>query len=508
MAVPSNPEDDSRPRSGVPRATAAWSDRRVGLALAVAIAAVAGLLTGWLLPRGPITVPEALAMMVGALLVGLAAGFGSGTRWSLLTTPVVALIAFELARLGTPGPTVDGIQLGSTYGIIAFVVGRGVTWLLAVLPLVLGAIFGVELAARLGRDGTRRLGRIGWVASGLASLVFAGLLLVVAPPPSTAPILGADGQPPEGSIAELTTVTLGGHEQALMIRGRSTESPVLLHLAGGPGGTDMGAMRADTGLERDFVVVTWDQRGTGKSYGALDPVETLTLEQMIADTIELSELLRERFDEERIYLHGQSWGSTLGVLAAQRRPDLYHAFIGSGQMVSQRETDIMFYEDTLAWAEETGQDALVETLRRNGPPPYADILDYEIALSHEHDWNPYPEFDGDREMPFNLFVPENDFMDRFNGLRAFLDTFSVLYPQLQDIDFRVDVPSLEVPFTMVVGAHEARGRAVPAEEWFAGLEAPVKERIVFEHSGHRPSFEEPARFVEVMADVLADTYPA
>ncbi len=237
-------------------------------------------------------------------------------------------------------------------------------------------------------------------------------------------------------------------------------------------------------------------------------METLTLERMIADTIELTELLRERFDEERIYLHGQSWGSTLGVLAAQRRPDLYHAFIGSGQMVSQRETDIMFYEDTLAWAEETGQDALVETLRQNGPPPYADILDYEMALSHEHDWNAYPEFDGDKEMPFNLFVPENDFMDRVNGLRAFLDTFSVLYPQLQDIDFRVDVPSLEVPFYMVVGAHEARGRAVLAEEWFARLEAPDKERIVFEHSGHRPSFEEPARFVEVMAGVLADTDPA
>jgi pimeloyl-ACP methyl ester carboxylesterase len=267
-------------------------------------------------------------------------------------------------------------------------------------------------------------------------------------------------------------------------------------------------MRADTGLEEHFVVVTWEQRGVGKSYVALDPTETLTLDAMVADTIELSELLRHRFDEERIYLTGNSWGATLGILAVQQRPDLYHAFVGTGQMVSQRATDVMFWEDTLAWAERSGRDDLAATLRTIGPPPYDDIHDYETALSHEHDWNVYPEFDGDRELPSTLFVPENDLMDQVNGLRSFLDTFAVLYPQLQDIDFRRDVPSLGVPYYMVIGAHEARGRAVLAEEWFAMLDAPVKERFVFEHAGHRPSFEEPGRFVEVMQAVRDATGPA
>jgi pimeloyl-ACP methyl ester carboxylesterase len=330
---------------------------------------------------------------------------------------------------------------------------------------------------------------------------------LIARPATTPPIVGPDGGPLPGSIAELTTVRIGGHEQALMIRGRSVDSPVLLFLAGGPGGTEIGAMRADTDLEQDFVVVTWDQRGTGKSYAALDPTATLTLEQTIADTIELTDYLRQRFDEDRIYLVGQSWGSTLGVLAAQRRPELYHAFVGSGQMVSQRETDVMFWEDTLAWAERSGDEALAATLRENGPPPYDTLLLYEPALSHEHDWNPYPELDVSKEMPGNLFVVENSLMDRVNGLRGFLDTFSVLYPQLQGIDFRRDVPSLDVPVYMVAGQHEARGRAVPADEWFAALEAPSKERIVFDASGHRPNFEQPGRFAEVMRDVLSDTYP-
>lgn len=482
-----------------------WSDWRLGLVAAAALAAGAGLLSAWLTPRGPATTAQALISMAAALVIGAAAGLVTGSRWSMLLAPAVFVIVFELARLGAAGPTVDTIHLGSTYGIIAFVVGRLVHGLLVLLPMILGASCGVWLAARLGKEGAAIMGAAGWALSGLLTLALVVLAFYVARPATTHPIIGPDGGPLPGSIAELTAVRIGGYQQAMMIRGRSVDNPVLLYLAGGPGGTDLGAMRADVTLEQGFVVVTWDQRGAGKSYSALDPIETLTLDQMVSDTIELTEHLRNRFGEERIYLAGNSWGTILGVLAVQQRPDLFHAFVGAGQMVSPRETDIMFYEDTLAWAERSGNDRLVATLRQNGPPPYADLLDYEPAISHEHAWNPYPELDPSKEMPSNLFVPENSLMDKINGLRAFLDVFSVLYPQLQDIDFRSDVPSLGVPVYMVIGVHEARGRAVLAREWFEILDAPAKEMILFEHSGHRPLFEEPAEFAALMARVVEET---
>ncbi len=485
-----------------------WSDWKIGLAVAAGVAAGAGLISAWLTPRGPITTTQTLISMLAALVVGLLAGFAMGNRWSLLVAPVVFVVVFELARRGVNGPTVDAIHLNSTYGIIAFVLGRAAHGLFVLAPMILGSVYGVWLSTRLGGEAAAPMGVIGWTLTGLATLALLVIAAFVARPAATYPIVGPDGGPLPGSIAELITVPIGGHEQALMIRGRDVDNPVLLFLAGGPGGTEIGAMRADVSLEQDFVVVTWDQRGAGKSYSALDPTATLTLEQAVADTIALTNYLRDRFAEDRIYLVGQSWGSTLGVLAVQQHPELYHAFVGSGQMVSQRETDIMFWEDTLAWAEQTGNAALAATLRQNGPPPYDNLLDYEPAISHEHDWNRYPELDVSKEMPGNLFVPENSFMDRINGLRGFLDTFSVLYPQLQDIDFRRDVPSLDIPIYMVAGRHEARGRAVLADEWFAMLEAPSKERIVFEASGHRPNFEQPERFAEVMRDVLRETYPA
>jgi pimeloyl-ACP methyl ester carboxylesterase len=479
-----------------------WSDRRMGFGTVFALSILAALLSAILTPRGPITTAQALWMMVLALVLGLATGLVTGSRWSMLAAPVILMITFELARRGVQGPTVDTLQLNSAYGIIAFVTGRLFPGLLTLLPMMVGARFGVALAHRLGNAHAASLGLSGWAINGLIVLGLIVLAVMLARPATTQPVMGTDGQPLPGSIAEMVEIPLGGLDQTVMIRGRSLDNPVLLYLAGGPGGTDLGAMRADVTLEQDFIVATWDQRGTGKSYAAIDPVETLTLEQMIADTIELTNYLRERFGKDKIYLVANSWGTVLGTLTVQRQPELFHAYVGAGQMVNLVDTDTMFWEDSLAWAERTGNTKLATTLRQNGLPPYKNLLDYEPAISNEHAWNPYPGLDTSKEMPFNTFVPENSLMDRVNALRGLLDTFAALYPQIQEIDFREDAARLEVPVYIVTGKYEARGRAVPAQAWFEILEAPHKEWIVFEHSGHRPHFEEPGAFAELMQNVL------
>ena len=245
-----------------------------------------------------------------------------------------------------------------------------------------------------------------------------------------------------------------------MIRGHSVQNPVLLFLAGGPGGSEMGAMRNHLpGLEQRFTVVTWDQRGTGRSYDELDPSGTYTLASAVDDTIAVTNHLRDRFGQDRIYLLGQSWGSTLGVLAVQQHPELYGAFIGTGQMVSQLATDTIFYNDTLDWARTTGDTDLAADLVHIGPPPYDRMLDYETALSSEHEVYPYDHAansEGEGGFSENFFVPEYSLIDQVHLLGAFMDTFSVLYPQLQDIDFRRTATDFDDPD--VLRARRTRSR--------------------------------------------------
>jgi len=431
----------------------------------------------------------------------------------MLTAPVAFAAVFELTRVATDGPTVDGIEM-STYGIFALVVGRIVHALLSLLPMILGVAIGAGTARHLEPNDqrpNRRLGR--YVRRGGALLATAALVALsigLARPARTDPIIDTNGDTINGSVAELTTIDVNGHDLALMIRGHDMSNPVLLFLAGGPGGSEMGAMRNHLPeLEQHFTVATWDQRGTGKSYPELDPTDTITLNGFADDTDAVTDYLRDRFGQDRIHLLGQSWGSTLGVMAVQQHPEKYQAFIGTGQMVSQLATDTIFYNDTLAWARNNGNRDLEANLVAIGPPPYAQMLDYETALSYEHDVYPYdhkPNSEGEGGFSENFLVEEYALLDQIHLLGAFMDTFSVLYPQLQDIDFRETATTFEVPMFFVQGAHEADGRADPFGDWYPTIDAPIKDLTVLDTSGHRPLWEQPDEFIDYMVNtVLART---
>lgn len=489
----------------------------LGILIALVVVIIAGVITGVVLPRGPVTTAQAVTMLLICLGLGVAAGFLTATRGMVLVAPVVFFTAFELARLSATGPTVDGVYLGSVYGIIALLAGRGVDVVVMGLPMAVGALWGAAGGRRLStrstrsRTGTgRNLRRIGLV---LVTVPVIALTVALLRPATTAPITGPNGEVLPGSVAELVTLEVGGHQQSMMVRGHNQDAPVLLFLEGGPGGTAIGAMRASgQQLEEDFVLAVWDQRGTGKSLPALEPTATLTVDQMVADTIAVTDYLRERFGQDRIYLVGSSWGSTLGVLAVQQAPEKYHAFIGTGQMVDQQETDKRMYAETLDWADRTGNTDFAARLRENGPPPYEDMLAYPDALSTNPEYLEFPhgdDYNPASAYPVSLFVQEYTLIQQVRSMGGIIDTFAVLYPQLQDINFRTDARELKVPVFIVQGKYESPGRSDLAAEWFEQLAAPTKDLVVFPNSGHTPHLDEPSRFHEYMTDtVRTDADPA
>ncbi|MCL4262932.1 MAG: alpha/beta hydrolase [Anaerolineae bacterium] len=496
-----------------------WQHRWFGLVVTIAIAALLGVLTALTMPRGPATAVQALIVMVSSLAVGLLAGLLMRSRWAMLLAPIAYIIAVELTRLDAVGPTVDAIRFDNTFSILALILGRGFHGLVGLLPMILGVEMGVLTAQHLdGRASSRSRGRrvARWLPTAVLTILVLTLALLILQPASTPPILGADGEPLPGSIAELTTIDVDGSQQALMIRGYDVNKPILLYLSGGPGQSSLPWPRVlFDDLSRNFILVGWDQRGTGKSYAALDPTESLTLDQTVADTVAVTNYLRERFDEEKIYLLGESWGTTLAVLAAQQRPDLYHAIIGSGQMVSQSETDRLLYEDVLEYAASTGDEELVAQMRAFGEPPYADLYGYAFVMAqYEKLYKPYTPPQAFLEKgraanlgPWNVLGSEYNFVEKVNVFRGFLDTAFILYPQLQGLDFRQDVPRLDVPLYVLDGAAELDARRDLALEWFEQVDAPIKRIFTFKNAAHAPAFEHFEAFTDIMTEtVLPETY--
>lgn len=345
---------------------------------------------------------------------------------------------------------------------------------------------------------------------GLAGMALVAILAVVASQvfAGTPPIKGEDGKPLPGSIAKLEKINLNGSEQWITIRGHDVTKPILLHLGmGGPGGGGFATRSLFEPLEKDFVVVSWDEPGTGKSYQAV-PMSELTPDRFIEDAHALTVYLQQRFHQEKIYVYGVSWTSILGVWLVQRYPELYYAYIGNGQMVNTTENDVMGYELALDYLEQKGDTKTLETLRRNGPPPYTGqnvVGRYVAYLDILNDYMNAPRYTF--IVPIIPFVaPEYGYVDKINHTRGLIDSFNVVYPQLADLDFMTQADKLEVPVYLFAGKDDVNAMSSLVEGYYEKLEAP-KKKLIWLNGGHGLGGENIDQFVDVMVnEVLAETY--
>jgi pimeloyl-ACP methyl ester carboxylesterase len=317
---------------------------------------------------------------------------------------------------------------------------------------------------------------------------------------NTPKITDASGEEIPGSIASMERITINGIEQWIVLRGHHTDAPVLLWLAGGPGGSEVGWTRRYLGeLEKELVFVNWEQPGSGKSARWTD-IKELRVEEFVEQTILLSEYLADRFAKERIILLGHSWGSIIGLKAAQARPDLYHAYVGVGQQVNAVENDRIGYELVLREAEARGDDRLLRKLRDQGPPPYS-VQDRGAYLTLFQKLSVFsPEHPGSSEPDFWAFIHPDEYTlpDSVRLIRSVVDGVNYVYPQLNGLDFESEVPSLELPLVLIHGRYDYTCVQNIAHRYFLAVDAPLKEFHWLERGGHNACYQQPERFMEIL----------
>ncbi len=319
-------------------------------------------------------------------------------------------------------------------------------------------------------------------------------------------------QPPVTSldgVESLEEVELGGVEQSILIRGADRDNPVLLWLHGGPGVPAMPlAHRYDGELVEHFVVVHWDQRGAGRSYDPGLTEADLTTERYVSDTHELVEKLEGRFGEEKVYLVGHSWGSALGALAVERHPEDFHAFVGVGQLVDNRESDEIAYAHALEEARRRGDGEALAALEELGPPPWETLeqgsefagLNAELGgVTHR----PVPN-----QVVTAALSPAYSLGDVYASARGARFSVDAMLDDLDQIDLLKQAPRLMVPVYIFQGRHDYATPWPLAERYFEALEAPRgKDLVWFGRSGHALRAEEPKKFDEELLRVLGETYP-
>ncbi len=310
----------------------------------------------------------------------------------------------------------------------------------------------------------------------------------------TPPFTDEEGNIISNSIAKLESLQIGDEEQWILIRGEDRSRPVLLFLHGGPGMPAMYLAHAfQRELERHFVVVHWDRRGAGKSYRSGIPSAGLTVSQTLSDTYELTIYLREKFQQERIFLVGHSWGSYLGILAARERPDYYYAFIGMGQIVADRERVRAVQREFLLEKAEEINDTVLARRFEEGSITEDDLFRFGAQLHGASNFWPL--------LRTGLRAPEYTLIDAWNVKRGADLLLREMQYDVIDGPIDKEVQSLDIPVFFLLGRHDYTTPSQLAELYLENLEAPYKELIWFENSAHFPFFEEPDRFYKEMSRV-------
>ena len=213
------------------------------------------------------------------------------------------------------------------------------------------------------RTFTRMAGRIALTVMAvllISLLVLVGVLLFMSPG-TPKPFLDDSGKPLGGSISEKIKVNINGVEQGMFIKGKNARNPVLLYLHGGMPDYFL-TEHYPTGLDEYFTVVWWEQRGSGLSYSADIPPESVNPGQLVSDAVEVTNYLRKRFRQEKIYLMGHSGGTFIGIQAAAQAPVLYHAYIGVAQMSNQLESERLAHGYMLQRFRDDGNTKMVRRL--------------------------------------------------------------------------------------------------------------------------------------------------
>jgi pimeloyl-ACP methyl ester carboxylesterase len=304
-------------------------------------------------------------------------------------------------------------------------------------------------------------------------------------------------------------VKLGGVSQTILITGKDRTKPILLFLHGGPAFSEMALVRKyDIDLDKYFIVVNWDQRGTNLSYNPSIPKSSMTMEQIVADGYELITLLKKRFNRNKIFLLGHSFGSAVGMYLASRHPQDLYAYIGVGQVVNMQDNERLSLQFAIQKARKENNKKAISELEAILPYPSPTSTLQQLYCSRK--WMTYygGQIYGQHDAQSTLCGVadgKNPLFDPEKFSQGMDFSMKTLWVEFLKTDFASTIRELKIPVYFLLGKHDYNVPYKLAVGYLEKLKAPSKGLILFDKSAHVPFFEEPQKFIRVMAEIASKT---
>jgi pimeloyl-ACP methyl ester carboxylesterase len=320
---------------------------------------------------------------------------------------------------------------------------------------------------------------------------------------STSNIIG-DRQNLNNSISSIETIEVNGINQCVMIRSYDISNPIILYFHGGPGTSELPLVRYyNSELEKHFTVVYLEQRGTGKSFKRSIFKDTLSIDQFVKDGYILSKYLLQRFNKEKLFIVGHSWGSIIATKLAIQYPEIYYAYVGIGQDVNPLKGEQLSFQYTLSQATKSNNQKAIKALKRINNPYYLTIENnpkWFKQLKTERKWLTY--FGGviynqtDYKQFTRIYLKSSEYsiFDMVKFAKGSVLSLKKLWPEIMTINLLNGQTEFKIPVYFIQGKYDYNCPTELVKDYYEKVNAPKKELLIFEKSAHNPNFEENQKF--------------
>lgn len=304
-------------------------------------------------------------------------------------------------------------------------------------------------------------------------------------------------------------ININNSRQNIMTMSTNADNPVLLIVHGGPGCPDRPlVLNCSSELASYYTVVCWDQRGSGLSYTR----EHLSVDIMIDDLKAVTEYLREKYNREKIYVAGHSWGAYLALRFVSMYPEYVKYYIGTGQEISVIKSEADRYRFVKESAEKKKDVRTLRKLERFGEP---DGYHYNNSDSKAKAFiakkivlNPgYFSKSGDKSMAGYITLYLRLYLSCygtgvFKLVMGIVKSLTTLYKEMDLNDSISGITELEVPVVLISGEEDMICPVPTAQRWFDSLKAPEKEFYKIANASHMVNFEKSQEWNRIVLSLL------
>ena len=313
------------------------------------------------------------------------------------------------------------------------------------------------------------------------------------------------------SISEKFVMNINGAPNGFFINSRNSDNPVLLLVSSGPGTDDyvFTEKYKDMNLEDDFTVVYWDYRYMGIAYNSKADVDSIKIDNILDDTGAVTDYLKKRFGQDKIYIMGFSGGSHIALRETVLHPENYHAYIGMAQCVTDsEENDTIMYEFMRREFTQRGDTSRLKKLENavthldSGNIKCKDWYVY-VNLLHDAGGGTIlnkSEFAG---ITWPIITCRcytvKEKIGYVKGMKMYRRT--KLAEELDNFDYRKSMTELKIPVFFISGEKDYNCPWELVKDYCEKIRAPQKGFYKISNSAHSPLWENPEETCRAMKQI-------